>query len=198
MGCVSSKTKVNPVGSPKRKAAASSTPKIKKAWGASKVTSRKGSVDASTTNDARSEGGSSSQAAKSPKSISSSGTQQVENEQATGQTPVRLVKEADVANQEVTPSTVRESPASLFIKRSSQGSLKTDALLSAGSRDSGICLTAGENEESNVITENSSPEKQELAKVLYWEIAFPLQLSCRFPVVVLQTWLFKVYAYSHQ
>ena len=173
MGCVSSKTKVNPAGSPKAKAAALSTPKVKKAWGASKATSRK---DASDTNDACSEGGSSPQAAKSPKSV---GTQDVaKNEQATSQAPVRLIKEADVANQEVTPSTVRESPASLFIKRSSQGSLKTDVLLSAGSRDSGICLTAGENEEyANVITENSSPEKQKLAKVSYIGFFSPGQIS---------------------
>ena len=189
MGCVSSKTKVNPVGSgsPKSKTAASSatTPKVKKAWGASKATPRKGTVDASATNDACSEEGS------SPKSPSSSGTQQVvENEQATGQAPVRLVKEADIVNQEVTPSTVRESPASLFIKRSSQGSLKTDALLSAGSRDSGICLTAGENEEyANVITEKSSPEKQELAKVLQtYLLCIPTNFySNRFPVVQLRT-----------
>jgi len=193
MGCVSSKTKVNPVGS-KAKAVTSptSSPKVKKAWGASKATPSNGTVDTSAT-DACSEGGGSPQSGKSSKAAR---TQQVvENEQATDQAPVHLVKEADVANQEVTPCTVRESPASLFIKRSSQGSLKTDALLSAGSRDSGICMTAGENEEgANVITEKSSPERQELAKVTTvasysFVYAYLLAIFChhRFPMALLQT-----------
>jgi len=56
---------------------------------------------------------------------------------------------------------VQETPVSLFVKPTSIGSLKSDALLSAELRDSGICVTIGGSEESvNIITENSSPEKQ--------------------------------------
>ena len=87
-------------------------------------------------------------------------------QQSVDYAPIRLVKEADICNQEVTPSTLRETPGTLVIKRCSQGSIKTDPLISAGSRDSGISLAAGENDEyAKVITEKSSPEKQEVAKV---------------------------------
>ena len=86
-------------------------------------------------------------------------------EQSVDYGPIYLVKEADACNQEVTPSALRETPGTLMIKRCSQGSLKSDPT-SAGSRDSGISSIAGENNEyAKVITERSSPEKQEIAKV---------------------------------
>ena len=75
------------------------------------------------------------------------------------------MKEADICNREVTPSTIRETQGTL-IKRCSQESIKIDQLISRVSGDSGIGLAAGENDEyAKVVTEMSSPEKQEIAKV---------------------------------
>ena len=79
--------------------------------------------------------------------------------------PIRLVKEADVCNREITPFTLRETPGTLVIKRYSQGSFTTDPLTCAGSSDSGIGLARENNEYAKVITEKSSSEKQEIAKV---------------------------------
>ena len=180
MGCKFSKTnKVLPVVEPTRvKPAASpaTSPKAKAKKGLTKGTSGKRTPPVSrdappaandaaypTTNDAASPAGDGnpSPQAESPKHPEAG------KEQSVDHAPVRLVKEADVCNQEITPSTIRETPGILVIKRCSQGSIKTDPLLSAGSRDSGISLAAGENEEhANVITEKSSPEKQEIAKVI--------------------------------
>ena len=89
-----------------------------------------------------------------------------ERQQSVDYVPIRLVKEADVCNREVTPFNIRETPETLMIKRCSHGSFKTDPLICAGSSDSGIALVTGENNEyAKVITEKSSPEKQEIAKV---------------------------------
>ena len=86
-------------------------------------------------------------------------------QQSVDYAPIRLVKEADICNREVTPSNLLETPGTL-IKRCSQGSIKIDPLISGVSGDSGIGLAAGENDEyAKVITEMSSPEKQEIAKV---------------------------------
>jgi len=167
MGCVWTKPiKIKPlVSEVKEPASPASAPKVKEAWGASKVTSRRETIDACATDACRREGarpgtqGSSSKAKKLFK-------------QATSQAfPVQLVKEA-VVNQ-MTSSTlqVQETPVSLFVKPTSKGSLKSDALLSAESRDSGICVTTGGSKESaNIITESSSPEKQELAQVLSYPL----------------------------
>ena len=88
-----------------------------------------------------------------------------DKQQSVEYAPIRLVKEADICNREVTPSTIRETPGTL-IKRCSQESIKIDPLISGVSGDSGIGLAAGENDEyAKVITEMSSPEKQEIAKV---------------------------------
>lgn len=181
MGCLFSKNnKILPVVEPtqvKPATSPSSSPKAKAKKGLAKGTSGKktppvsrGSRDApAATNDAESPAvaGQPSSQAESPQAMDSPKQQLVDRkEQSVEHAPIRLVKEADICNQEVTPSTLRESPGSLVIKRSSQGSIKTDALLSAGSKDSGISVAAGESDEyANVITEKSSPEKQELAKV---------------------------------
>ena len=177
MGCKFSKTnKVLPVVEPtlvKPAASLAASPKAKK--GLTKETSGKKTSPVTRdapptsshaaspdTNDAASPAtgdANPSPRAESPKHAATGKEQCVEH------APIRLVKEADACNQEVTPSTIRETPGILVIKRSSQGSIKTDPL-SAGSRDSGISLAAGENEaHANVITEKSSPEKQEIAKV---------------------------------
>ena len=177
MGCKFSKTnKVLPVVEPtlvKPAASPAASPKAKK--GLTKGTSGKRTPPVTRdapptsshaaspdTNDAASPAageGNLSPQAESPKHATAGKEQCVEH------APIRLVKEAEVYNQEVTPSTIRETPGILVIKRCSQGSIKTDPL-SAGSRDSGISLAAGENEEQgNFITEKSSPEKQEIAKV---------------------------------
>lgn len=180
MGCKFSKTnKVSPVVEPIRVKPGSPTtsPKAKAKKGLTKGTSGKktppvsrdappAANDAASpiTNDVASQAGDvhdqpSPEAA--PSKYPAAG-----KEQSGDHAPIRLVKEADVCNQEVTPSTFHETPGVLVIKRCSQGSITTDPLLSAGSRDSGISVAAGENEEcGKVITEKSSPEKQEIAKV---------------------------------
>ena len=180
MGCKFSKTnKVLPVVEPtwvKPATSPTTSPKAKAKKGLTKGTSGKknppvsrnappAANDAASpvpiTNDAASSTGDDhpSPEAEPPKDPAAG------KEQSVDHAPIRLVKEADACNQEITPSTVRETPGVLVIKRCSQGSIQTDPLLSAGSRDSGISVATGENEESNVITEKSSPEKQEIAKV---------------------------------
>lgn len=184
MGCKFSKTnKVLPVVEPTRvKPAATSpptSPKAKAKKGLAKGTSLGKKTPPVTrdaprpaTNDAASpaDDGRSSPQAESAQAMESLKLQPAAGkEQSVDRVPIRLVKEADVCNQEVTASTVRESPGTLVIKRVSQASIKTDPLVSAGSRDSGISLAAGESDEhANVITEKSSPEKQEIAKVSYY------------------------------
>ena len=181
MGCKFSKTnKVSPVVEPTRVKQATSpttSPKAKAKKGLTKGTSGKktppvsrdappaaNDAASSITNDAASPAGDGQPSPEAePSKYPTAG-----KEQSVDHAPIRLVKEADVCNQEVTPSTVRETPGVLVIKRSSQGSIETDPLLSAGSKDSGISVATGENEESNVITEKSSPEKQEIAKVSAW------------------------------
>ena len=179
MGCKFSKTnKVLPVVEPtwvKPVTSPTTSPKAKAKKGLTKGTSGKKTPPVSrdappaandaaspATNDAASPAGEGrpSPQAEPPKYPAAA------KEQSGDHAPIRLVKEADICNQEITPSTIHETPGILVIKRCSQGSVKTDPL-SAGSRDSGISLAAGENEEcANVITEKSSPEKQEMAKVI--------------------------------
>ena len=88
-------------------------------------------------------------------------------EQSVDYVPIHLVKEADACNQKVTPSILREILGTLINKQCSEGSFKSDQI-SASNTDSGISLTAGENDEcTNVITERSSSENLEIAKVSY-------------------------------
>ena len=88
-------------------------------------------------------------------------------EQSVDYGPIHLVKEADACNQKITPSILREILGTLINKQCSEGSFKSDQI-SASNTDSGICLTAGENDKcTNVITERSSPENLEIAKVSY-------------------------------
>ena len=75
--------------------------------------------------------------------------------------PIRLMKEAAACNRSVTPSTLRETPETLMIKRSSQRSLKSNPV-SADSRDSGVSLMAAENNERKLIIKRSFPEKHQL------------------------------------
>ena len=183
MGCKFSKTnKVLPVVEPIRVKPATSppnSPKIKKGLGKGRSGKKTPPVirDAPpaannaacpATNDAESPA---DDGHPSPQAESTQATEPLNlhplagKEQSLDYGPIHLVKEADACNQEVTPSTLRETPGTLMIKRCSQGSFKSDPT-SAGSRDSGISCTAGENDEyAKVITEKSSPEKQEIAKV---------------------------------
>lgn len=178
MGCKFSKTnKVLPVVEPIRVKPATSpptSPKAKAKKGLTKGTTGKKAppvtrdAPPAAANDAACpDGDVASPQAKSTQSVETPNQHPLAGkDQGVNFAPIRLVKEADACNQEVTPSTVRETPGTLVIKRCSQGSIKTDPL-SAGSRDSGISLAAGESSEdnANVITEKSSPEKQEIAKV---------------------------------
>ena len=89
-------------------------------------------------------------------------------EQSVDYRPIHLVKEADTCNQKITPSILREILGTLINKQCSEGSFKSDQI-SASNTDSGISLTAGENDKcTNVITERSSPENLEIDKVSYW------------------------------
>ena len=193
MGCKFSKNKVVPVVEPTCVKPATSPPTSPKLKAKAKKKLAKGTSGKKTpppvkctrdappsavTNDAASPTGYLSPQAEPLKAMESlkqhptAGKEQSVVDHA----PIRLVKEADVCNQEVTPFTARETPGTLVIKRCSQGSIKTDPMLSAGSRDSGISLAAGESDGySHVITEKSSVEKQEIAKV----VQLCLQMSLR-------------------
>ena len=87
-------------------------------------------------------------------------------EQSVDYGPIHFVKEADACDQEVTPCSLRETPETLVIrKKCPHGSDP----ISTDSKDNGINSTVGENGEyAQVITEKSSPEKQEIAKVSYY------------------------------
>ena len=89
-------------------------------------------------------------------------------EQSVDYGPIHLVKEADACNQKITPSILREILGTLINKQCSEGFFKSNQI-SASNTDSGISLTAGENDKcTNVITERSSPENLEIAKVSYY------------------------------
>ena len=78
------------------------------------------------------------------------------------------MKKADARNQEVTPSSLRETPETLVIcNKCPQGSDP----ISPDFKDNGINSTAGENGEyAQVIIEKSFPEKQGIAKVSYYNL----------------------------
>ena len=84
-------------------------------------------------------------------------------EQSVDYGPIQFVKEADAYNQKVTPSNLRETMETLVIhKKCPQGSDP----ISADSKNNGINSTTGEY--AQVITEKSSPEKQEIPKVSHY------------------------------
>ena len=117
-------------------------------------------------------------------------------EQSVDYGPIHLVKEADARNLEVTPSSLRETPETLVIrKKCPQGSDP----ISPDSKNNGINSTAGENGEYAQVIEKSSPEKQEIAKVSYYNlphrqsVILMVHVLClyRFLILLLQISPFK-------
>ena len=137
------------------------------------MTSGRETVDACATDACRHEGA--RPGAQSSSSKTNKLSKEAKNKQATSQAfPVWLVNQ-------MTSSTlqVQETPVSLFVKPTLKGSLKSDALLSAKSRDSGICVTTGGSKESaNIITESSSPEKQEFSQGTELFFVYCVSYSC--------------------